>query len=145
MPDLLAKRACVDSADHLAHDACRLVTERDLRMKLGEAAKVKLVRALEMGLDTLDATWLARIESAQRADPRDATLQYLAGMACMKRQLWGKAQTYLEASLALEDDWRTHLALGEMLGRLGNSEEANSHFVAALKLATEELKRRSPG
>jgi len=38
---------------------------------------------------------LARIESAQKANPRDATLQYLAGMACMKRQLWGKAQQLL--------------------------------------------------
>jgi HemY protein len=47
------------------------------------------------GLDALDAGWLARIEAAQKANPRDATLQYLAGMACMKRQLWGKAQQLL--------------------------------------------------
>ena len=31
----------------------------------------------------------------RRRNPRDATLQYLAGMACMKRQLWGKAQQLL--------------------------------------------------
>ena len=55
------------------------------------------------------------------------------------QQLWGKAQTYLEASLALDDGWRAHLALGEMLGRLGRDGEANAHFVAALKLATDEL------
>jgi hypothetical protein len=29
-----------------------------------------------------------------------------------------------------------------MLGRLARSDEANSHFVAALQLATEELDRR---
>jgi hypothetical protein len=29
-----------------------------------------------------------------------------------------------------------------MLGRLGKNDEANAHFVAALKLATEELRRR---
>jgi HemY protein len=72
----------------------------------------------------------------------DAVLLRVLGTLCQRQQLWGKAQTYLEASLAVEDHWRTHLALGEMLGRLGKSEEANAHLVAALKLATEELKRR---
>ena len=62
---------------------------------LGESLRVKLVRALEAGLDSVDADWLARIESAQRNNPRDANLQYLAGMACMRRQLWGKAQQLL--------------------------------------------------
>lgn len=72
--------------------------------QLSDALKVRLVRALEAGLDSVDATWLARFESAQRANPRDATLQYLAGMACMKRQLWGKAQQLLtQAALGLRD------------------------------------------
>ena len=59
---------------------------------------LKLVRALEAGLDTLDAPWLARIETAAQANPRDARLQYLAGMACLQRQLWGKAQQLLTQS-----------------------------------------------
>ena len=54
---------------------------------------------------SVDADWLARIEQAQRNNPRDANLQYLAGMACMKRQLWGKAQQLLtQAGLGLNDD-----------------------------------------
>ena len=91
--------------------------------RLGDAAKVKLVNALEIGLDTLDAPWLARIEAAQRANPRDATLQYLAGMACMKRQLWGKAQQLLgQAALGLQDArlhrnaWRAVAELAEQRG-----------------------------
>ena len=75
------------------------------------------------------------------AHNQDAVLLRVLGTLCQRQQLWGKAQTYLEASLALENHWRTHLALGEMLGRLGRSDEANTHFVAALKLATEELGR----
>lgn len=88
--------------------------------QLGDALRVKLVCALEEGLDTLDATWLARIEAAQKANPRDATLQYLAGMACMKRQLWGKAQQLLtQAALGLQDPalhrnaWRALAELAE--------------------------------
>ncbi|RYF14213.1 MAG: heme biosynthesis protein HemY [Comamonadaceae bacterium] len=88
--------------------------------QLGDALRVKLVCALEEGLDTLDATWLARIEAAQKANPRDATLQYLAGMACMQRQLWGKAQQLLtQAALGLQDPalhrnaWRALAGLAE--------------------------------
>ena len=81
---------------------------------------LKLVRALESGLDTLDAAWLARIESAQLANPRDARLQYLAGVACLKRQLWGKAQQLLTQAIPHLTDaglrasaWRHLAALAE--------------------------------
>jgi HemY protein len=86
-----------------------------------------------------------QLEQAERwlaAHPQDATLLRVLGALCQRQQLWGKAQTYLEASLALDASWRTQLALGEMLGRLGKSDEANAHFVAALRLATDELRRR---
>ena len=90
---------------------------------LADPLKVKLVRALEMGLDSIDGSWLARIESAQRANPRDTTLQYLAGMACMKRQLWGKAQQLMgQAAPALQDRalqrnaWRAVAELAEQRG-----------------------------
>jgi HemY protein len=55
----------------------------------------RLVQVLEPCLDGLDGTWLARIEAASNAYPREARLQYLAGMACVQRQLWGKAQQLL--------------------------------------------------
>src|SRR5204862_7514481 len=90
-----------------------------------------------------DAT--RQLEHAERwllSHNQDAVLLRVLGTLCQRQQLWGKAQTYLEASLALDNHWRTHLALGEMLGRLGRSDEANAHFVAALRLATDELKRR---
>ena len=90
-----------------------------------------------------DAT--RQLEQAERwlgVYSQDATLLRVLGTLCQRQQLWGKAQTYLEASLALDNNWRTQLALGEMLGRLGRGNEANTHFVAALKLATDELRRR---
>ncbi len=71
----------------------------------------------------------------------DAVLLRVLGTLCQRQQLWGKAQTYYEASLGVENTWRAHLALGEMLGRLGREDEANVHFVAALKLATDALRR----
>ncbi|HVE50946.1 MAG TPA: heme biosynthesis HemY N-terminal domain-containing protein [Casimicrobiaceae bacterium] len=72
----------------------------------------------------------------------DAMLLFALGRLCERSQLWGKAQTYYEASLALDDGWRTHVALGEMLGRVGGHEAANAHLAAALKLALLALERR---
>jgi HemY protein len=85
-----------------------------------------------------------QLEQAERWLTRhnqDAVLLRVLGKLCERAQLWGKAQTYFEASLALESGWRAHLALGEMLGRLGRDDEANAHLVAALKLATGELEQ----
>jgi HemY protein len=62
---------------------------------LSDVMRVRLVQTLEEGLATIDTGWLARIEAAHQANPRDASLQYLAGMACMQHKLWGKAQQLL--------------------------------------------------
>ena len=74
------------------------------RSGLSEALRVKFILALEDCLDASDAGWLARIESALIARPGDANVEYLAGMACFKHQLWGKAQQLLShAALSLQD------------------------------------------
>lgn len=100
----------------------------ELPQALPAAQALKLVYALEAGLASLDATWLARIEAAQRGNPRDPRLSYLAGMACLKRQLWGKAQQMLtQAAQQLADArlrasaWR-HLA--ELAEQRGDAEAA---------------------
>src|SRR4051812_502803 len=106
--------------------------------ELGDALRVKLVSALEEGLDSLDAPWLARIEAAQKANPRDATLQYLAGMACMKRQLWGKAQQLLtQAALGLQDV-RLHRSAWRALAELAEQRDDRQGAALAWKRAAGE-------
>jgi HemY protein len=85
-----------------------------------------------------------QLEQAERwlAKHRDdAALLYALGVLCERAQLWGKAQTYFEASLAVEDTWRTRVALGELFARLGRASDANAQLAAALKLAIRELNR----
>ena len=93
------------------------------RSDLGDKLRIQLINVLEAGLDTLDAAWLARIEAAQLGRPRDAALQYLAGMACLSRQLWGKAlQLLSQAAPALQDKtlyrntWHALAVLAEQRG-----------------------------
>ena len=72
---------------------------------LPDAQRVKVIETLERGFAQAqgapDAPWLTRIETAQLRSPGDALLQYLAGIACMHLQLWGKAQQLLRQSLPL--------------------------------------------
>ncbi|HEX9302486.1 MAG TPA: heme biosynthesis HemY N-terminal domain-containing protein [Casimicrobiaceae bacterium] len=85
-----------------------------------------------------------QLEQAERwltEHNQDAALLHALGVLCVRAQLWGKAQTYFEASLAVEDFYRTHVALGELLARIGRDGEANAHLAAALKLALAELDR----
>jgi HemY protein len=92
-----------------------------------------------------DATrQLEQAEAWLKHHNQDAKLLHALGVLCERQQLWGKAQTYLEASLALDDAWRTRVALGELLARLGRSEEATPHLAAALKLALAELGESPP-
>jgi HemY protein len=108
---------------------------------LNVGQKVRLVRILEAGFGATgqapDAQWLARIESAQIANPRDAALQYLAGVVCMRLSLWGKAQQLLRQSLALlqdsglkRDAWR---ALAEMAEQRQDAASATEAYRQALK------------
>ncbi|WP_019430459.1 heme biosynthesis protein HemY [Limnohabitans sp. Rim47] len=63
----------------------------------------RMVQAMEASLSDAQAPdsrqWLARIEATQQAQPQDARLQYLAGMVCLRHQLWGKAQSLLSQAV----------------------------------------------
>lgn len=98
---------------------------------MGDQLRSRLIAVLEAGMDSLDAGWLARIEAAQTSRPRDASLQYLAGMACLSRQLWGKARLLLgQAAPALQDRqlvrnaWRALAVLAEQRGDEAAAAEA---------------------
>jgi HemY protein len=54
--------------------------------------------------ETFEDDWLTRIENAQLSHPGDPVLQYLAGVTCMRLQLWGKARQLLQQSLVRLQD-----------------------------------------
>ncbi len=85
---------------------------------------------------------LADAERWLVAHDQDALLLRALGTLCVRAQLWGKAQTYFEASLALDDAYETRVALGELFARLGRTDEANTQLADALKLALAELRTR---
>ena len=99
--------------------------------------------------DALDANWdgdlaaaygdgdsdtLARIAHAERwlhTHPRDSRLLLTLGRLCRRQQLWGKAQSYLEASLSIRPSLWAHLELATLHDHLDQAAQANTHYRAA--------------
>ena len=91
-----------------------------------------------------DKEWLARIEAAQMARPGDPYLLYLAGIACMRLQLWGKAHQMLRQSapqlrntLLERAAWMALAQLGEQRGDDKAVAEAYRKAVSANPAGTD--------
>lgn len=79
---------------------------------------------------------LKQLEQAEfwlKEHHHDAGLLLSLGRLCMRAELWGKAQSYLEASLSVEDNSAAHLALAQIMERLGRQEDANRHYRLSLE------------
>ena len=107
------------------------------RSELGDDLRTRLVHVLETGMDTLDAVWLARIEAAQVSRPRDPTLLYLAGMACLSRQLWGKARQLLSQAAPALQDGQLHRNAWRALALLAEQREDATAAAEAYKRAAQ--------
>jgi HemY protein len=105
---------------------------------LENARCAELIDTIEAVVSTQDAAWLANVENAQRANPRDANLQYLTGMACKSHQLWGKAQQQLaQAAPHLQDvnlKRRAWCALAELAEQRGEQSVAASAWKKAAQV-----------
>jgi len=107
------------------------------RSEIGDNLRIKLIGVLEAGLDSLDAAWLARIENAQLSRPRDANLQYLAGMACLSRQLWGKSRQLLTQAAPALQDVTLHRNAWRALALLAEQREDEAGAAQAYKRAAQ--------
>lgn len=78
-----------------------------------------------------------QIEQAEKwlhAQPRDAQLLLALAQLCSVQELWGKAQSYLEASLAIAPSADGHIRMAELKAQSGQPSEACQHYQKALAL-----------
>ena len=94
-------------------------------------------------LPALDVTERAeearrRTEKAEKwllERPEDPQLLATLGRLCAHAELWGKAQSYFEASLSFEETRAAHLELARLAERTGREADAQSHFRRAAELS----------
>ena len=101
---------------------------------------VALYGELPSGIDDEDAAEeaRARIERAERwllERERDAQLLATLGRLCAQAELWGKARSFLEASLSFEESRAAHIELARLAEHLGQADEAQRHFRRAAELS----------
>jgi HemY protein len=77
-------------------------------------------------------TWLA-------VRPEDPLVLLAAGRACISCELWGKARSYLETSLAIRATPTAYQQLGQLMLRLDEKEAATIAFAKGLKLSNDGL------
>ncbi|HHQ14386.1 MAG TPA: tetratricopeptide repeat protein [Chromatiales bacterium] len=80
------------------------------------------------------AEQLAKLESWLRERPEDPELLLAAGRACVRNQLWGKARSYFESSLAVRPSAEAYGALGQLMLRIGEDAAATDAFCRGLAL-----------
>jgi len=88
--------------------------------------------------ESAGADALPQIERAERwlrSHARDPALLLALGKLCMRQGLWGKAQSYIEASLALEPTHDGHMTLAALMEQIGKPQEAVRHFRRSAELA----------
>lgn len=78
---------------------------------------------------------LHQAENWLRQQPNDHQLLLTLGRLCRQQQLWGKAQSYFEASLALHATAASRAELAGLLEQLGHNEAATQHYRQALQQA----------
>lgn len=108
---------------------------------LPQDQRIRLALVLEHGFSKSggkpDVAWLTRIEAAQMGNPRDALLQYLAGVTCMHLSLWGKAQQLLTQALSQLKDERLRRRAWQALAQLAERREDSAAATEAWRNAAQ--------
>ncbi|MDQ3261387.1 MAG: heme biosynthesis protein HemY [Pseudomonadota bacterium] len=126
----------IPSADRLDPGIAAGAARAFIAVNMADDAQLILERALDHQWDSElallyaevpgDKT-LAQIERAEvwlRQHPDDASLLLSLGKLCAAEKLWGKAQSYIEASLSVEPSRAAHASYAQLMEKMGKPEEA---------------------
>lgn len=96
----------------------------------------KRLLALYQQVEIEPAKQLAYAESWMKKYEQDPDLLRLLGQLCIRNRVWGKAQQYLEASVARDENHpETYAALGTLMTNLGEHSQAASYYQQGLQRA----------
>jgi HemY protein len=109
-------------AEPLLRKALRRKYSEPLLMLYGKVDSAELTRQL------------ALVESVLVDHQHDAVALLTAGRLALRNKLWGKARSYLEASINAQPSTEAYNELGNLLERMGENEAAAECFRDGLKL-----------
>jgi HemY protein len=86
--------------------------------------------------DCHDGSVVGQIDQAERwlnQHRDDAGLLLALGKLCLHQELWGKAQTYLDASISLQPSKSAYTTLAQLAEKLSKPEEAFRYYQLAVQ------------
>ncbi len=110
---------------------------RILEMNLTKNWSSALLRLLGNCITSDPSKQLQQAEFWLMNHQHDADLLETLGKFCVHLKLWGKAESYYEASLSIEASAARHLALAKLLEKKGQMTAANQHYRASTNFHTE--------
>lgn len=129
-------RLVLARARALARGGNPAAAEAEIRRALRDQWDAALIRCYgELQVPEV-AQHLKNAEAFLRERPEDPDLLLTTGRLSFRNQLWGKARSYLETSLAIRPAPETCEALGQLLQRIGEREAAARAFERGLTLRT---------
>ncbi len=105
------------------HDEAKNILEQTLA-KEWDAGLVQLYGDCRSSDVVKQVEWA---DTQLQKNPRDPELLLTLGKLCTELKLWGKAQNYLDASIAIEPTRNAHLAMSQLLEKSGKPEDAARH------------------
>jgi len=109
--------------------------EAIIRKALNREWSEELIR-LYADLEATDqAKLLRRAEAWLQTRPEDAALLLVAGRLCVRNELWGKARSYFESSIAIRPSPEAWHELGQLLIRMDEADAASAAFQKGLTLS----------
>jgi HemY protein len=119
------------TAQQILTDSLNAQWDSDLAMLYGDCAAGEVVAQIEQA-----ERWL-------KAHADDAGLLLALGKLCLHQALWGKAQSYLEASVSVSPSRAAYTALGQLAERLQQPDQAFKYFQKAMELQGSRIGDRT--
>ncbi len=111
------------------------------------AAEAEIIKALKQEWDDELVTLYGQMRTSNKSNhlkqleawlagrPEDPILLLAAGRACVRCELWGKARSYLESSIAIRPMPEAYRELGQLMIKLDERDAATTAFAKGLTLS----------
>lgn len=130
--EAVSRLAALGEHDHAATLLAGLLADEELATPELEKSLGRL--APQLSAETR-LKLLAEGEGWLKQRPRDHMLLLALGQLALAQQLWGKAQSYLEASLSVEPSLIAHSELVRLFYATDKNDRAEEHYRQSLELA----------
>ena len=111
--------------------------EKELARELKREWRGPLVRLFGLVVSSDPSKQLKRAEGWLADRGEDPDLLLAAARLCLRNELWGKARSYLEAVISLRPTPEAYQEYGQLLNRLGETDDAAAAFREGLTMVTD--------